>query len=89
MKITIGKYTVERLDEYNITVSYLKLVNKKEGGQAEQPVRLGYYGNIKSALNKVLHHTIESSDAETCNDIINVIIEAEKSIANAVSKEKR
>jgi hypothetical protein len=89
MKITIGKYTVERLDEQNITVSYLKLVNKKEGGQVEQSVRLGYYGSIKGALNKVFNHTIESSDAETCSDLISVISEAEKSITNAVSKDKK
>ena len=84
MKITIGKYTVERLDEYNITVSFLKLVNKKGGGQAEQQVRLGYYGNVKSALNKVLNHTMESSDAATCNDLIDVINGAENSIITAI-----
>lgn len=87
MKIIIGKYTVERLDEHNITVSFLKLVNKKEGGQAEQHVRLGYYGNIKNALIKVMNHTIESSDANTCDDLIAVIDKAEKEIISAVTKE--
>jgi len=87
MKLTIGKYTLEKTDEYNITLTVLR---EGKNPQTKEPTttnaRLGYFGNMEGALKKLLNEEISNSDTETAGELLNAIYEAHGMIKQSIKE---
>jgi hypothetical protein len=87
MRLTIGRYTLEKTDEYNITLTVLR---EGKNPKTKEPVttnaRLGYYGNMEGALKKLLNEEISNSDAESVQDLLKAIEEAHGMIERGIKE---
>lgn len=84
------KIRITRLDEKNLQVEeYRKKVDPKTKNERYAWCRLGYYGDLKSAIGGVLKHCLmelATEDIKTLSQLIERIGNIEKELKKAVEK---
>ena len=83
------KIRITRLDKLNLQLETLEPVNKKDGTVAEEWIREGYYGDLKSAIGGVLKHClmeIATEDISTLSQLIERIDSIDKELKKAVER---
>jgi hypothetical protein len=83
------KIRITRLDKLNLQLETLEPVNKKDGTVAEEWIREGYYGDLKSAIGGVLKHCLmelASEDISTLSQLIERIDNIGKELKKAVER---
>ncbi len=99
MKLEIDNYRISRLDDLNIVLEkYTKLnprnpygrngskgQEKKVTEEKYKYIRIGYYGTVQQALQKLIDHNLLQGDGEiTAQEIISHIHELKDSIAQKI-----
>ena len=84
------KIRITRLDEKNLQVEeYRKKVDPKTKTERYDWCRVGYYGDLKSAIGGVLKHCLmelETEDIKTLSELIERIDNIDKELKKAVEK---
>jgi hypothetical protein len=83
------KIRITRLDKLNLQLEVLEPVNKKDGTVAYEWKGIGYYGDLKSAINGVLKHCLmelSTEDIKTLSELIERIDTIDKDLKKAVEK---
>lgn len=83
------KIRITRLDKLNLQLETLEEVNKKDGTVAEEWIREGYYGDLKSAIGGVLKHCLMELATEnitTLSEIVERIDNIDKELKKAVER---
>ena len=83
------KIKIVRLDEKNLQLETLNPVNKNDGTVAEEWIREGYYGDLKSAIGGVLKHCLmelATEDISTLSELIERIDSIDKELKKAVER---
>jgi len=91
--LTIGEnFRLLRGDDLNLQLDELRIVKsspnrfQKEYKETEKCVRVGWYGDFKTAMKAVLDQKLSTSLTGEVNDLLDVIAEARKDIDAAVDK---
>lgn len=100
MKLVIDNYRISRLDEHNILLEqYIKLNPRnpygRNGSNGQKVkvtedkykyIRIGYYGTLQEALQKLIDHNLLQGEGEiTAQEIISNIAELKNLISQKIS----
>ena len=83
------KIRITKCDKLNLQLEVLEPVNKKDGTVAEEWIREGYYGDLKSAIGGVLKHCLmelATEDITTLSHLIERIDTIDKELKKAVER---
>ena len=84
------KIRIIRLDEKNLQLEeYRKVINKKTKEERFEWCWLGYYGDLKSAINGVLKHCLmelATEEISTLSELVERIDNIDKELKKAVEK---
>lgn len=82
------KVRIRRLDERNLQLEeYRKIVNPKTKDERYDWVWLGYYGDLRSALNGVVKHCstiLIDEDLKNCKEVIKRLEEIKNEIIKTI-----
>ena len=85
------KIRITRLDEKNLQLEeYRNVVNKKTKEERFEWCWLGYYGDLKSAINGVLKHCLmelANENIKTLSELVERIDNIDKELKGAIKKE--
>ena len=85
MKVSIDKFTIETLDDYNFSLFETRPKKPMRGSEEDTSglttmKHIGYFGSLSFALKKILSETLKASDELTTQQLFDKLTTIETAI---------
>ena len=73
MELIFDDYIIRGLDEFNFGLIKVKKIQKGDNAGTTREETIGYYGNLASALQKLVKDKLIYSDIDTASELLSAV----------------